>query len=179
MLASECENTVQPATPRGVVALVWGVGGFIALLLVAVFRLLPLAAETTMYEWTWAHYVLFAGNLAFMAWCEGYRGFQRSYSPRLAARAYHLYHHATRRQAVLAPLVCMSLLDAPRRRIIAAWLLTVGIVAIVVVYRTFPQPWRGILDAGVVVGLVWGVAATVLYVCRAFRNGPVVNAEMR
>jgi hypothetical protein len=164
---------------RGTVALAWGVAGFTALLLVAVVRLAPIALDAFSYPWQAMHYAAFTANLWFMAWYEGYRGFQRSYSPRLAARAHHLYRHATRAQTALAPLVCMGFVHAPRRRRIAAWLLTAAIIVVVMIYRALPQPWRGILDAGVVVGLLWGMAATLYEVYRQFHRGSAVDAEMR
>jgi hypothetical protein len=163
----------------GTVALVWGVGGFTLLLAFAVWRLAQLAAASLAFDWHAAHWALFAGNLLFMAWVEGYRGFQQSYSPRLAARAHHLYRHATALQTLLAPLVCMGFLHAPRRRVISAFALTAGVVAIVLVYRALPQPWRGILDAGVVVGLLWGMVATLVHVGRSLREGPAVDPEFR
>lgn len=166
-------------TAVGIVAMLWGAGGFVALLLVAAYRLSLLAVDSLDYDWSAVHHALLVVNTGVMAWFEGYRGFQRSYSPRLAARARFLLHRATPLQAALAPLVCMGFVNAPRRRMISTWLLTAGIVAVVLVYRSLPQPWRGILDAGVVVGLLWGAAATVYHVARAFAAGPVADAEMR
>ena len=72
----------------------------------------------------------------------------------------------------------MCFLQAPRRRLIVAYLLAAGVAVLVAMYRTLPQPWRGILDAGVVVGLVWGVIATVLATFYALRYGTVVDAEL-
>lgn len=163
----------------GRIALVWGTAGFLAVLAYAVARLGPLALDSFRYDWSPLQTLVFSLNVGFMAWVEGYKGFQRSYAPRLAARAVCLSRGATPLQAALAPLVCMGFLYAPRRRWISAWLLTAGIVAIVLVYRQLPQPWRGILDAGVVVGLAWGFVATVLAVRRGLRQGPAVDPELR
>lgn len=113
-----------------------------------------------------------------MAWYEGYRGFQLQFSPRFAARAAALYRQATPGQALLAPLILMCFLQAPRRRLVVAYLLAVGVAVLVVLYRTLPQPWRGVLDAGVVIGLAWGVIATVWITCYALRFGTVVDAEL-
>jgi len=156
----------------------WGVGGFVLMLLLGIARLGVVALDSLAWTWHAGHWTAFVINVLFMAWCEGYRGFQCSYSPRFAARAHHLLHHATLAQAWLAPLVCMGFIDAPRRRVIGAWLLTVAIVAVVLIYRALPQPWRGILDAGVVVGLLWGAAATLYWVRRYFSVTPDVDAEM-
>ncbi|MGR8918719.1 MAG: hypothetical protein ACU85V_03795, partial [Gammaproteobacteria bacterium] len=113
--------------------------------------------------WDWRHHAALWLNLVFMAYSEGYRGFQRSYSPRVAARACHLLWQATPAKALVAPLMLMGFCYAPRRRIVGAWLLTLAIIGVVLVYRSLPQPWRGILDAGVVLGLAWGLAATLAW----------------
>lgn len=168
----------RPVPLLGRVALLWGVGGFTLLLGVALWRLTDLALASTAYPWGPAHWSLFAANLLFMGWIEGYRGFQCRYSPRFAARAHWLSRHAAPWQAVLAPLLCMGFVHATRRRLLSAWLLTVAIVGVVLLYRTLPQPWRGILDAGVVVGLAWGLIATLFAVRQALREGPQADPEI-
>ena len=169
-------DPVQPTLP-GTVALLWGVGGFLLLMGFALWRLVPLSVEAFAYPWNWPHAALFVANLAAMAWFEGYKGFQKAFSPRLAARCHHLLHHASWRQALLAPLVAMGFIDASKRRMITAWSLTAGIILVVLLYRLLPQPWRGILDAGVVLGLAWGLVATLAHVVRALRRGPAVAPE--
>ncbi len=69
----------------------------------------------------------------------------------------------------------MGLVHATRRRLVVSWTIVVGIVGIVIVVRMLEQPWRGIVDAGVVVGLAWGVLSIVYYTARAFagRTMPV------
>ena len=165
-------------TPAGLLAVAWGVGGFALLLGFALWRLTPLALESFDYPWAWPHITVFALNLLAMAWFEGYQGFQKSYSPRFAARCRVWAESATWPRALVAPLVCMGFLQAPRRRVLSTWLLTVGIVAIVLLYRQLPQPWRGILDAGVVLGLAWGLAATLAHVVIALREGPRTDPEL-
>jgi hypothetical protein len=176
---NEPPQSLAGAKPLRVLALIWGVGGFVALLLYAIGRLLPLALDSLAYSWSLLQTAVFVGNLVVMAWLEGYRGFQCRYSPRFAARSRQLLLHANLTQTLLAPLVCMGFVYAPSRRMIGAWALTLGIVAIVLLYRILPQPWRGILDAGVVIGLAWGLAATVYHVVRALHKGPLVDSDMR
>jgi hypothetical protein len=67
----------------------------------------------------------------------------------------------------LAPFFCMSLFSATRRGLIVAWAVVGGVAALVAGVRMLPQPWRGIVDAGVVAGLAWGTLALVLYFARA------------
>jgi hypothetical protein len=44
------------------------------------------------------------------------------------------------------------------------------IVALVLLVRQLPQPWRGIVDAGVVVGLTWGALAITYFTVRALQG---------
>ena len=138
----------------------WAIAGFSLLLLLAMYRLTRIALdglEGPLQPVHWAVLVLFC---LFMAYSEGYRGFQRRFSPRFAGRTVALREAATALQVLLAPFYAMSLFSAPRRQLVTAWLLTALIVALVITFRFIPQPWRGLLDAGVVVGLGWGLVVT-------------------
>ena len=146
----------------------WGVAGVVAVLVYAVFRLTAISIEAFDHAFAWRHWVLLIGNTAFMAYSEGYRGFQRGYSPRIVARAAALIETPSPLRVALAPLFCMGYFHTTRRRLIAAYVLTVGVVALIVLFQYIPQPWRGILDAGVVVGLSWGVASIAAFAARAW-----------
>lgn len=174
----ECveDGGVRDATPAqagtgtlalGGLARRWGIIGFAVLLASAIVRLAALAHASLAAPWHAGHVVALFVSVAAMAYFEGYRAFQQSYAPRFAARAAALRTQATPIRTLLAPLYCMSLYDAPRRQLTAAWMVTAGIVVLVLCVRLLPQPWRGILDAGVVVGLSWGLCATLLACLRA------------
>jgi hypothetical protein len=149
------------------IAAFWGIGGFLLMLIYAVIRLYPKSVAAFDFTFSWYHWLAFAVNILFMAYSEGYKGFQNSYSPRVAARTKYLLHHAKPYQLVLAPLFCMGFFDAPKRRIVSAVILTVMIIILIIFVQRLPQPWRGILDAGVVVGLSWGIVATLIYTFKA------------
>ena len=146
----------------------WGVLGFIFLLGYAIFRLSGVFINALEHEWQTVQWVLLAVVAVFMAYSEGYKGFQRSYSPRLAARARYLARSGTAIEIALAPLFCMSFFNAPKRRVIVSLSLFVMIVLMVSAFRLIPQPWRGILDAGVVIGLSWGLISTLYFCTRVF-----------
>ena len=38
-------------------------------------------------------------------------------------------------------------------------------IVLIVSVRQLPQPWRGMVDAGVVVGLTWGVVSIITSMC--------------
>jgi len=62
----------------------------------------------------------------------------------------------------------MGYFHATKRTKIVAYSLTIGITLLVILVRLIPQPWRGIIDAGVVVGLTWGVLSLIIFILRSF-----------
>ena len=129
----------------------------------AIYRLTPIAFEALQSTLLWYHWAALALNVLFMAYAEGYRGFQKAFSPRVAARCRYLYENPSLVRTLLAPLFCMGYFAAYRRRQVSVVLLTVGIIILVIVVQRLDQPWKGILDAGVVVGLAWGIVATAVF----------------
>jgi hypothetical protein len=149
----------------------WGVCGVLALLGLASYRLILVTFEAFDHPFDWRHWSLLVVNMMFMAYAEGYRGFQKNYSPRVAARAKCLLKAPTLFAAILAPVFCMSYFHTTRRRLISTYVLTAAIIALIVLFQYLSQPWRGILDAGVVVGLTWGMVSIVPFALRAFFDG--------
>lgn len=151
----------------GFLGFVWGVGGVLTLLLFAVFRLSPMAFELADFNLSTLHWTALSFSMAYMAYAEGYRGFHKSFAPRLVARARYLLRHARPTEAFLAPLFCMGYIYASRRRMVLSLSLTAMIVCFVLIVRLLPQPWRGIVDAGVVIGLLLGIASIVFYLVQS------------
>ena len=145
----------------------WGVIGVSLLIGWAVVRLSPIAAEAWAMPWGWTEWALAVPWLLFMLVGEGYRGFQKGFAPRVAARARYLREHPTALRVALAPAFCMGFFDATRKRMIVSWAVTTGVVLLILGVRLLPQPWRGIVDLGVVAGLTWGLVAIVLYAIHA------------
>src|SRR5689334_9648633 len=95
--------------------------------------------------------------VTFIVYSEGYRAFHKAFAPRVVARAQYLAEHPRPLYVLIAPLYCMGFVHATRRRLIASWCVWVGVVALIVLVRQAPQPWHGIIDAGVILGLGAGV----------------------
>ena len=150
----------------GWIGLVWGLGGFFLLLLFAIYRLAPIAWEAIQQPLNAVQYALLVGNSLFMAYSEGYKGFQRAYSPRVVARAWHILENPTFKLVLLAPFFCMAYFGSSRKRMMTSWILTIAIIILILIFHRLPDPWRGILDAGVVIGLSWGIAATMVVLFR-------------
>jgi len=149
---------------------VWGLAGLLGLLAYAVMRLTQVVLVGLEDAWGWHHVAVAAGNALFMAWSEGIRGFQQGFSPRVAARLRWLLDNPAPRRVVLAPMFAMGYFDAPRRRMLGVYGLTAGIAVLIVVVHMLPQPWRAVLDIGVVIGLCWGIVTVVAFSWRAFSD---------
>lgn len=152
----------------GSVAALWGFAGICLVFGSAIYRLSQVAWQMFEQPFSWYHWAALAFSIVFMGFAEGYRGFQKAFSPRVAARIYYLSRHVTPVRALLAPLFCMGFFHVRRKRLIVTICLTVGIVGLVQVVHMLAQPWRGIVDAGVVLGLTWGLVSLALFSLKAF-----------
>jgi len=130
----------------------------------AIVRLTPLALApwrdgslSTFQKLLWIGW--FAGNAYF----EGYKGFQQRFSPRVVGRAAYLGDHPTALRIVLAPFFVLSMFHAKRSQLIFRWCFLIALYALIYAVSFVPQPWRGIIDGGVVVGLLWGLLAVWYY----------------
>lgn len=148
----------------------WGFSGIVALLGFAIYRLTPRAMEALETSLTTVQWVFLVGFAIFMLVAEGYRGFQKKFSPRTAARVRYLRDHPTALHVILAPLFCMGYFFAKRKTQITAICLTLGIVLLVVLVGFLPSPWRGLVDFGVVLGLTYGVVSFVIFTAKALCN---------
>ena len=158
--------------------LIWGVGGVIALIARALFRLTPTALEP-IQTLTVAQWAILLSWCGFMAYSEGYKGFHLAFAPRVIARANYLGNHPTILRIVFAPLICMGLFYATKKRLIVSWCLLIGIISLIVAIRLLEQPWRGIVDAGVVLGLGLGLMSLLYFLIRAIAGQmPSVNPDI-
>ncbi|MCC6214943.1 MAG: hypothetical protein IT376_08750 [Polyangiaceae bacterium] len=156
------------------VAIVWGVGGVLALLGQAIARLAPLARDAIeRHTLSDAQLVALVTWVLFSAYTEGYKGFHKRFSPRVVARALHLARHPRALHVALAPAFCMSWFHASRRGLAVAWGIVFMVAGFVLLLRRVPQPWRGIVDAGVVVGLALGALSVLYWALCAARGAPV------
>lgn len=152
-------------------AALWGVLGFVALIGHALLRLVPIAVEPIEQgAMDPVHWLAALVWVVFMLYSEAYRGFHLAFSPRLAARAMHLADNPRLLHVVLAPAYVMGLFHATRRRLIVSWGVLIGVIALVIAVKGVEQPWRGIVDLGVVIGLLAGTMSVLWYFARALRG---------
>jgi hypothetical protein len=152
----------------GMLAVIWGLAAIGVLLGQAIYRLAVISLVGLSMPLHWYHWTGLAGWALFMAYGEGYHGFQKNFSPRVAARAAYLLRHATVVRALLAPLFCMGYFHIERRRQIVVISITLTVIGLIIGAHHLPQPWRGIVDLGVVIGLAWGLVALGFFTVQAF-----------
>ena len=126
----------------------WGIGGVLFLLIFAIFRLAPTALELENSDMSEVHWLALVFSVIYMAYAEGYKGFHLGFAPRVVVRARYLATNPRPLHVLLAPLFCMGYIYATRRRQILSIALTTMIICFVLIARSIPQPWRGIVDAG-------------------------------
>lgn len=159
------------------IAYYWGMLGVVGLIASAVLRLSPRAIELTDIQLGPLHWLALAVFTPYMAYAEGYKGFHLNFAPRVVARASYLRELPRGNAAqlmlltLLAPFFCMGYFHATRRRMLISWFVTSAIVVLVMVVRLTPQPWRGIVDTGVVTGLALGVLSLLWHWQRAALDG--------
>ena len=157
LFPSGCSRTVKA------LGFAWGIGGVLLLLLFAVYRLAPMALALENSPMNPMHWAALIFSILFMAYTEGYKGFHLGFSPRVVKRANYLRNNPRIFHTLLAPLFCMGYIYSTRKRKLISIGLTLMIIGFVLIARILPQPWRGILDAGVVVGLTIGIASIVYF----------------
>ena len=81
------EQSSKDLSLLGRLGSIWGIVGVSLLLSFAVYRLSSIAIDAFSYDFEWYHWLVFIGNSLFMAHSEGNKGFQKGFSPRVAARA--------------------------------------------------------------------------------------------
>lgn len=150
------------------IAAIWGALGVTFLVGKSCQSLFYRAEEALLgglSTYQWVILVLYA---LFMLYFEGYKGFQKKFSPRTAARVHYLYLNPRPLHVLLAPLFCMGYFHAKRKVRIAAIAISLLILCVIFLMNSCPQPWRGIVDVGVILGLSYGLLSFACFLAKVF-----------
>ncbi|MEO5628039.1 MAG: hypothetical protein ABIQ89_04090 [Candidatus Saccharimonadales bacterium] len=162
----------QPKNFIRKLAAFWAILGVSLIFIEAIVRMVPYFARSLEYKFGWQHWLVLVIWCAFMIITEGYRGFQKQFSPMVAARVMYLLHGKPKLiDLILAPIFCMGYFHATRKRLKRTWLLTLGIIILIIIVRQFNQPWRGIIDSGVMLGLSYGLATIFYFTGKSLISG--------
>ncbi len=128
-----------------------------------------MAFELSSFELSAVHWLALAVSILYMAYAEGYKGFHLGFAPRVVARATYLSANPRLLHVIFAPVFCMGYIHATKRRKLLSFGLTTMIICFVLIVRVLPQPWRGIVDAGVVTGLMLGIVSILFFHLQGLR----------
>lgn len=155
---------------RELVIATWAVVGVGLLLLECIVRLGARAVALVRAGLDGPMWLVLALVVAVFTYGEGYRALQRHFAPKVVARALDAGACLSGCLPVLAaPLYAMSLIGTEGRTLARAWGGVALIVLAALAVRALPAPWRGIVDAGVVSALTWGLIAIAVQFRQALR----------
>ena len=152
----------------------WGLLGIFLLVGRAIWRLSEIAIDGIFHHdppMTTMQWIILWGWIVASAYSEGYKGFQKKFSPRTVARSWYLADNPTPMRLVLAPFFTMGFFHANRKTKITAYAMVILITILVMLMNFVPQPWRGIVDGGVVVGLLWGMLSMLVIFLGTISSG--------
>lgn len=140
----------------------WAIIGLSVLFIFAIVRLSPYSIEALSSGLSPSEWLLLIIWCAYMLVTEGYMGFQKHFSPRFASRVLYLFDNPRISHVLLAPFFCGGYINITPRRKRTIWILTLGIICLIIGLKYVSQPWKGIIDTGVILGLLYGLVS--LYV---------------
>jgi hypothetical protein len=140
-------------------------------------RLLPVALLPFSRGLSRPAWVFFGSTCIFFAYVEGYRGFQLRFSPFVVRRAFLLQGPHPLLHRCLAPAYAMGFFHATPKRRRSSWILFLAVIAAVVLVKRLPYPYRSILDAGVCMGLSWGMCSVAVLYLRALLVGSAPDVD--
>jgi hypothetical protein len=161
-----------PPDAAGAAVAAWGIGGVLFLLARGAASLLGPAGDGLRRLPPALAILAVIGIVLPLGALKGRMVFQRNVAPRVVARALHLARRRRLAHVLLAPLFCLGLVHATRRRRTVGWTMLALIAGFIVVTRRLAQPVRGVVAASVALGLAWGAAAVLATAVRAFRGTP-------
>jgi hypothetical protein len=153
----------------GALAPAWLLLGVGALFTSAVVRLGARGLATLQGGLSAGHWVVLISLTAVMVYGEGVVALQRRWVPRLLRRARALRGESLGLK-LLGPLYGLSLVGAPGKQLLRGWLGTLAIVTAILIVRSLPEPWRGIVDFSVASALAWGLLSIAWGSPTAFRS---------
>lgn len=146
----------------------WGVLFVLSLLGNTIKRLLPIAMQPIANkDLNDVQTVAYIAWCVFMAYVEGYKAFHCKFVPLVVRRSLTLIDRPSLLNYLFAGPYSMGLFYATKKRKIISWAVTTGVMALVIIVKQLPYPWRSIIDGGVVCGLSFGAASLAVQFIRA------------
>jgi len=142
--------------------IIYSIGGVILIFSSAIFRLLPHVLEGFTYQFSNLQWIVLIFYLLIMIVGKGFFALHRGFVPRVIKRSDQIVENGKLIDRILAPLYCMGFFNAPMKRMLISYVMIFFIVSFIVNASRISQPWRGIIDLGVIVGLSLGIISLIL-----------------
>merc|ERR1712146_208500 len=164
----------------------YAVLGFFSIVANAMKRLVPIALEpfrhktdtiSTNLPLTPVQTISYVVMCTMMLYAEGYKGFQKKFSPMFIARAATLQKTSPWYHKALAPFYSMGLFHATRKRKIVSWSLMIGVSILIGLVKRLSYPYRSIVDGGVIVGLGYGTLSIIFIYLKQMVVGTEQGSE--
>ena len=143
----------------GIIGYIWGFLGISYMILHGLSCMIPYVIELDFRLFKWYHMISFFGVIIILGYSEGYKGFQKSFSPRTANRLYNIFLKPTFFRVFFSPFISMGFIESSKKLKYISYGLLLMIVMFILLIGKLNDPWRGIIDAGVIVGLSWGLVS--------------------
>merc|ERR1712039_89309 len=169
--------------PRSTLTKTWGAVGVAAYLTYGIKKVVPIVTEGVADFTSYQQWCALAAVILFFAYYEGYKGFQKGFAPRVVSRAWAVSESSRpdKQMPILhklfAPAFCIGYFHGTRARVITSWAVSSTIVLLVVGVKRIGNPTRAIIDAGVIVGLAWGVCSILAMFTRSLLTGQPPNYD--
>ena len=144
---------------RELVAPAWAVFGVSSLFAFAAYRLGERGIAVIRDGLGGGEWMALVGLTVVFVYGEGFLALDRKWVPGLMRRVRALRDQRSLIVRLLAPMYGLKLIGARPAALLPSWLGTAAIVGAVLVVRTLPEPWRGIVDFAVAAALAWGLVA--------------------
>jgi hypothetical protein len=146
------------STRRGGLLRIWAILGVSLLLIQSLVRLAPIAWEPIAQGQLGPGYmVIYVAWALLNSYLEGYRGFHQKFVPRVLRRTLLLEREPSPVRVIFAPFFVMGYFGSEPAERRAAIGVTAAVLVAIFVVRGLAQPWRGLIDGGVVAGLGFGL----------------------
>lgn len=152
----------------GIIGGLWGILGISWLFSMALYRLLPYMLELFDMPLDIVQGVALVFSLGFLGYGKGNLILRLRLAPRFAARVVYLRKDPTVLRVIFAPIFCMGFFYATRYRRNMSYAISIMVISLIFLVSQLEQPWRGIIDAGVVFGLVIGLISIWFCSFKAF-----------
>ncbi len=142
---------------------VWGLLGIILIFALAITRLSPSIIVLFDQQLHLVHWIFGIIYLSIMVVIKGYLVLQLRFAKKVLNRLSLLEARGSKVERVLAPFFCMSFFHAPRRQMFVSYFIIIFIVILAVFSKKIPIIFRGIIDLGVSLALIWGIISLFYY----------------